>query len=160
MIASEEFRSLVGRFATGLTVVTTHDNGELFGTTASAMTSVSLDPPTLLVCMNKTSVTGQAIARSGHFVVNILSDEQAHVATHFAQKGSAFDGQAVRTGHRGAPILVDALAVFECRVTDEVTAGTHSIVIGEVEYGHGGDGNPLAYYQGRLGRLAFDDSLR
>jgi flavin reductase (DIM6/NTAB) family NADH-FMN oxidoreductase RutF len=158
VIGSEEFRDLIGRFATGITVVTTTDEGTAYGTTASAMTSVSLDPPTLLICMNTTSETGQAIARSGHFAVNVLAEEQGHLALHFAKKGSAFDGLAHVPGTRGAPVLADVLASFECRVTQSVTAGTHHVIIGEVEAASGRQAMPLAYYRGKLGRLVLDDA--
>jgi hypothetical protein len=80
-----DFRRLIGRFATGVTVVTTNDRRTPYGTTASAMTSVSLDPPTLLVCMNRASETGQAIERTGHFAVNVLAEGQDGIARDFAR---------------------------------------------------------------------------
>jgi 4-nitrophenol 2-monooxygenase / 4-nitrocatechol 4-monooxygenase, reductase component len=152
----EDFRRLIGRFTTGVTVVTTLHRGVRYGTTASALSSVSLEPPTLLICMNRSSATGQAIAGSGHFAVNVLGEDQGAIARHFAQKGSDFNGHATEPGRRGSPLLADALAIFECRVTDAVEAGTHTVMIGAVEDAHGGDGMPLAYFSGQFSRLIGD----
>jgi 4-nitrophenol 2-monooxygenase / 4-nitrocatechol 4-monooxygenase, reductase component len=153
-VSSEQFRDLIGRFASGITVVTTVVDGVPYGTTASAMTSVSLTPPMLLICMNRQSVTGQAISRSGHFAVNVLAEDQGFLADLFARKGSSFAGLSVTPGRRGAPLLADALAAFECTVTDTVQAGTHSVMIGAVERADGRAGLPLAYFRGRQGRLS------
>jgi flavin reductase (DIM6/NTAB) family NADH-FMN oxidoreductase RutF len=141
-LSSEQFRDLIGRFASGITVVTTVMDGAPYGTTASAMTSVSLAPPMLLVCMNRQSLTGRAICQSGF------------LADLFARKGSSFTDLRITPGVRGAPLLVDALATFECRVTDTVQAGTHSVLIGAVDRAAGRPGMPLAYFRGRQGRLS------
>jgi 4-nitrophenol 2-monooxygenase / 4-nitrocatechol 4-monooxygenase, reductase component len=153
-LSGDQFRDLIGRFASGITVVTTLMDGAPYGTTASAMTSVSLTPPMLLVCMNRQSLTGQAIARSGHFAVNVLAEDQGFLADLFARKGSSFADLRVTPGVRGAPLLVDALATFECRVTDTVQAGTHSVLIGAVDRADGRPGMPLAYFLGRQSRLS------
>jgi 4-nitrophenol 2-monooxygenase / 4-nitrocatechol 4-monooxygenase, reductase component len=146
-------------FATGVTVVTTVDRGVFYGTTASALTSVSLDPPTLLICMNRSSETGQAIARSGHFAINVLSEDQGPVAYDFARKGSDFADHATTLGRLGAPLVAGSLASFECRVTDEIEVRTHTVVIGAVEAAIGQDGSPLAYFRGRFSRLVPDPPL-
>jgi flavin reductase (DIM6/NTAB) family NADH-FMN oxidoreductase RutF len=153
-VTSAEFRDLIGRFASGVTVATTVADGQPYGTTASAVTSVSLAPPMLLICMNKQSLTGQAIIRSGHFAVNVLGEDQGYLADHFARKGSSFAGLRTAAGLRGAPLLTDALASFECRVTDTLPAGTHTVLIGLVERASGRQGMPLAYFRGRQGRLS------
>ena len=134
--------------------MTTVVDGAPYGTTASAMTSVSLTPPLLLICMNRQSLTGRAISQSGHFAVNVLAEDQGFLADLFARKGSSFAGLRVMPGARGAPLLVDALATFECRVTDTVEAGTHSVLIGAVDRAAGRPGLPLAYFRGRQGRLS------
>ncbi|NNN32020.1 flavin reductase family protein [Streptomyces sp. S3(2020)] len=156
-VTSDEYRDLIGRFASGVTVVTTVDNGIPYGTTASSVASVSLDPPTLLVCMNRSSATGRAIAASRHFAVNVLAEDQSALSRHFARRGSTFDTYRFHPGRRGAPVLPDVLASFECRVTDEVVAGTHVVIVGEVEEAGGRAGLPLAYFRGRLGRLSVGD---
>jgi flavin reductase (DIM6/NTAB) family NADH-FMN oxidoreductase RutF len=119
---------------------------------------VSLDPPTLLICMNATSETGQAIARSGHFAVNVLAEHQGSVAAHFARKGSSFDGHDHALGTLGAPVLADVLASFECRVTQSVVAGTHHVIFGAVEAAAGTQALPLADFRGKVGRLVSDEA--
>ena len=153
---AQEFRALIGMFATGVTVVTTMDQGMSYGTTASALSSVSLAPPTLLICMNRGSKTGHAITRSGHFAVNVLGEDQEVVARHFARTGSDFSAYDTVRGWRGSPLLADALASFECRVTDAVEAGTHTVMIGVVEAARGRHGMPLAYFRGQYGRLSLE----
>ncbi len=155
---AEEFRRFIGRFATGVTVVTTVADGVSYATTASALTSVSLDPPTLLICMNRESHTGQAIARSRRFAVNVLGEHQASVARHFARKGTDLSGHVVVRGQRGLPVFADNLATFECRVVEAVDAATHTVFIAVVETAAGHDGMPLAYFGGRFGRLQLDEA--
>src|SRR6185436_18228365 len=86
-LSAGEFRAVIGHFASGVTVITTVDEGVPFGTTASAVSSLSLEPPMLLICMNRSSTTGQAIHRSRSFAVNILGEHQAELAGHFARPG-------------------------------------------------------------------------
>jgi flavin reductase (DIM6/NTAB) family NADH-FMN oxidoreductase RutF len=156
-VQPEEFRTVIGHFATGVTVVTTATADEMLGTTASAVCSVSLEPPTVLVCMNESSVTGQAIRETRAFAVNILAEEQAALATRCASKapGKLVDGEVAR-GPSGQPVLPGSLASLECRVTQEVRAGTHVVFFGEVQSAVANPGSPLAYYRGRFGRLLTD----
>src|ERR1700689_495791 len=107
-VSGEGFRDLIGRFATGVTIVTTFHDDTRYGTTASALTSVSLAPPTLLVCINRDSLTGQAIAQSRHFAVNVLAEDQDGLADHFAKRGSGFTGVPVTAGQGGSPPLPGA----------------------------------------------------
>ena len=152
-LSSKEFRDIIGRFASGVTVITAQHDGRLLGTTASAVSSLSLEPPMLLVCLNKTSTTGQGIAQAGRFAVNILAEDQADAAMQFASKGDKFAGVNVLYGAGGEPLLEDALANLECRVVEEVTGGTHSVFLAEVEHATGRQGAPLAYFRGQFGRL-------
>lgn len=152
-LSPSEFRDLIGRFASGVTVITAQHEGKRFGTTASAVTSLSLEPPMLLVCLNKTSATGQAVAQAYRFAVNILGEDQADAAMWFAGKGDKFTGVTVARGAAGEPLLQNALANLECRVVEEVTGGTHSVFLAEVEHATGRDGAPLAYFRGQFGRL-------
>jgi flavin reductase (DIM6/NTAB) family NADH-FMN oxidoreductase RutF len=156
-VTSEEFRSVIGSFASGVTVVTTTHDGRDFGTTVSAVTSVSLEPPMLLVCVNHTSETGRAISRSGHFAVNILAADQGELAGHFARKGDEkFRDIPFAVGLRGAPLLGGVLSTIECRVVEEVTGGTHAVYISTVERVASTSAAPLTFYRGRLGRLMED----
>ena len=152
-LSSDEFRDIIGRFASGVTVITAQREGALLGTTASAVSSLSLDPPMLLVCLNKSSTTGRAIAEERHFAVNILGEDQADAAMRFAGKGDKFAGLSILRGAAGAPLLEDALANLECRLVEEVTGGTHSVFLAEVEQASGRQGAPLAYFRGQFGRL-------
>lgn len=152
-LAPEDFREVIGHFASGVTVVTAIHEGEWFGTTASAVASLSLQPPMLLVCMNEASATGRAIAASRRFAVNILTVEQPEVAERFARQGSDFEGVAVEPGHWGEPLLAESLAILECRVAEQVSGGTHIVFIAEVDHGAARGGAPLAYFRGMYGRL-------
>lgn len=153
-LSGDEFREVIGHFASGVTVVTALEDGEPFGTTASAVASLSLEPPMLLVCMNRSSRTGQAIDRSGRFGVSILAEGQSDVAERFARKGSDFEGVPVRPGSWGEPLLSEALATLECRVAERVRGGTHTVFIAEVDRASARTGGaPLAYFRGMFGRL-------
>lgn len=145
---------MIGSFSSGVTVVTTSHEGRRFGTTTSAVCSVSLEPPMLLICMNKTSETGRAVAAAGHFAVNILTEDQADVARRFARKsGDKFGDLPAATGQLGAPLLPDVLSTIECRVVEEAIGGTHVVFLAEVEHAAASPGSPLAYYRGQFGRL-------
>lgn len=154
-ITSQEFRHVIGHFLSGVTVITTSRDGAPVGTTVSALTSLSLDPPLLIVCMNKTSETGRAVKAGGTFAVNMLADSQEALAVRFATKGDdKFTDLDFSTGQFGQPLLNDALAYLECRVVEQTDAGTHSVFIAEVATATARSGDPLAYYRGLFGRLA------
>jgi 4-nitrophenol 2-monooxygenase / 4-nitrocatechol 4-monooxygenase, reductase component len=153
-LTSDEFREVISHFASGVTVITALHEGRPFGTTASAVTSLSLEPPMLLICMNKQSETGRAVAASGRFGVNVLGAHQVDLAERFAQKGGdKFAGISVTAGKWGEPLFDDALATLECRVAEETTGGTHHVFLAEVESGAARGGAPLAYFKGEFGRL-------
>lgn len=153
----ERFRDVVGRFASGVTVVTTAHAGADFGMTASAMCSLSLAPPMVLVCVNRRVPTRAAVGRSGVFAVNILDEDQAELAVRFATPhADKFAGVAVTRGPLGCPLVGGALAWLECRVAEDVAGGSHSVFFGEVEAADARDGNPLAYFRGEFGQLFSD----
>jgi len=154
VIDQKAFRDVVGRFASGVTVITTSVDGQPFGTTASAMSSLSMDPPMLLVCLNKTSETGAAVLKAQSFAVNILADAQEHLAGKFAVKGAdKFSGVPVHTGLTGNPLLDGNLATIECRTVETVTGGTHTVFLAEVVTAEARELAPLTYFRGRFGRL-------
>jgi flavin reductase (DIM6/NTAB) family NADH-FMN oxidoreductase RutF/DNA-binding GntR family transcriptional regulator len=156
-LAPAEFRDVIGHFASGVTVITAMHDGAPFGTTASAVSSLSLEPPMLLVCLNKQSSTGQAISAAGRFAVNILAEDQPDAAMRFARKGSEkFKGLDVTAGEWGEPLLADALATLECVVAEEVTGGTHAVFLSEVHRASARAGAPLAYFRGQFGRLELE----
>jgi flavin reductase (DIM6/NTAB) family NADH-FMN oxidoreductase RutF len=148
------FRDVIGRFASGVTVITTAVEGTDFGTTASAVSSLSMDPPMLLICLNKTSDTRSAILQAGTFGVNILAEHQGQVAQQFARKGQdKFREVGIHRGRSGVPLVRDALAHIECEVEETVTGGTHTVFLARVREASGREGAPLTYFRGRFGRL-------
>ena len=156
------FRDVVGYFTTGVTVITTQDAGRRFGVTASAVSSLSLDPPMLLVCLNRRLPTRDAVTSAGVFVVNILNEDQGELATQFATRSpDKFQGVAVAEGELGVPMLADALAHIECRVAERVDAATHTVFMAEVQTASARPGSPLAYFRGTFGRFAqaLDDAV-
>jgi flavin reductase (DIM6/NTAB) family NADH-FMN oxidoreductase RutF/DNA-binding GntR family transcriptional regulator len=155
-LSPEEFRDVIGHFASGVTVITATHDGQHRGTTASAVSSLSLEPPMVLICLNKSSSSAQAVAAARRFAVNILGEDQADEAMRFAKRadaGDKFAGIAVNEGEWGEPLLADALATLECRVVEQVTGGTHLVFLAEVERASARAGAPLAYFRGQFGRL-------
>ena len=128
------FRDAAGTFATGVTVVTTLDAaGEPSGLTVNSFTSVSLDPPMVLFCLGKESATFEAFSARNGFAVNVLSASQAEVSDLFARPGAdRFSGVDWVPGYAGLPVLVDALAAFECTLAHDYDGGDHRILVGTV----------------------------
>jgi DNA-binding GntR family transcriptional regulator/flavin reductase (DIM6/NTAB) family NADH-FMN oxidoreductase RutF len=154
MTDKETFRHVIGHFASGVTVLTARDGDEDFGATASAVSSLSLDPPMLLVCLNTRGSTQQAIHSSRVFGVNILDEDQGIVAERFASPhGQKFEGLAVERGEGGLPLLADSLAYCECRVSEAVLAGTHRVFLADVRRAVAREGSPLTYFRGTFGRF-------
>ncbi len=156
MIPADEFRRVLGHFATGVTILTTCDaDGRPTGLTASAFCSVSLDPPLILVCVDHKSQSYPAIRDSGRFAVNILRDAQEAVSRRFATtRLDKFEGLAYRMSPGGLPLLDDALARLECRTVSAHVEGDHTIFVGRVEATHVDTGQPLLYFRGQYQRLA------
>jgi flavin reductase (DIM6/NTAB) family NADH-FMN oxidoreductase RutF/DNA-binding FadR family transcriptional regulator len=152
-VDQQAFRDVIGRFTSGVTVITTAVDGARFGTTASAFSSLSMEPPMVLVCLNKTSETQAAVLKAGAFAVNILAEGQQDVAYRFARKGDKFGDLVHDVGRHGVPVLQGTLAHLECEVGETVTGGTHTVFLAHVAVAAGHDGTPLTYYRGRFGRL-------
>ena len=133
------FRQLAGSFASGVTVITTGDGGGFHGMTASAFSSVSLDPMLVLVCVDRTAETLPFLQRSLLFNVNILSQRQEQLSRQFATKASPqsdrLDGVDFHLGTTGVPVIEGCVAYFECRVVQQYDGGDHIIFVGEVEGG-------------------------
>lgn len=155
-----EFRTIIGHFATGVTVITSAEGEQLNGMTANAVASVSLDPVMLLICVDKAAHSHDAISASGVFAVNVLGEHQEAVSRLFAKhaesEAGSLRGQAFRAGETGAPILADCLAFMECRVRQAIDGGDHSIFLGEVvsEGVVRDDVKPLLFYRGGYHSLA------
>jgi flavin reductase (DIM6/NTAB) family NADH-FMN oxidoreductase RutF len=146
-----EFRNVVGRFATGVAVVTAYDEEE-YGLTVNSFTSVSLEPPMILVCIDKGSNTHQHILKSARFAVNILSAQQEEISRLFARhelRAERFVGVTIKRKSK-PPLLKDCLASLDCKVAAVYDGGDHTIFLGEVEaIHHGGAGTPLVFYNGK-----------
>jgi 3-hydroxy-9,10-secoandrosta-1,3,5(10)-triene-9,17-dione monooxygenase reductase component len=152
MVTKGEFRHILGHFATGVTVITTCDaDGVPRGFTANAFTSLSLDPPLVVVCVDKRSHTYPALQASrAAFAVNILSRDQEELSRLFASKEQdKFSGLSFSLGPLGQPILHEVLAFLECRVIERFPGGDHTILVAEVHHlGTVADEEPLLYYRG------------
>jgi flavin reductase (DIM6/NTAB) family NADH-FMN oxidoreductase RutF len=155
MVDADSFRSLLGRFATGVTIVTCRDaDGFDQGMTMSAFSSLSLSPPLVLLCIDRVATMRPALMVATHFAVNILAAEQEALSRRFAGKDlKRFDGVGFSRAPTGVAILDDVLAHFECRRLTQHDGGDHTIVIGEVLDGAANDGRPLLYYRGGYAHL-------
>ena len=155
-IQPAQLRSVLGRFVTGVTLITAVDDGEPVGLAANSFTSVSLDPPLVAFCAGHSSDTWPRIQRAGAFAVNVLDEEQQVLCTAFAAKGAdryaGLDWQ--RGTMTGSPVIPGSLAWLECHIEAEHPAGDHTIVVGRVlDMGMGGSGRPLVFFGGGFGRL-------
>jgi flavin reductase (DIM6/NTAB) family NADH-FMN oxidoreductase RutF len=151
----DTFRSVLGRFASGVTIVTAIDaNGRDFGLTVSAFASLSLEPPLVVVCIDHGASLHPVLRDAQHFAINILSTDQEPLARRFAiLAGDRFDGVGYVRGQTGVAVLDDVLAMLECRKVRAVEGGDHTIFIGEVETAITHTGSPLLYYRGGYAQL-------
>lgn len=152
------FRAVLGRFASGVTVMTSILDGVPHAMTASAVTSVSLDPPLVLVCVERGTLMASHVEGSGVFALSVLAADQAALSDGFADPArplgaDQFAGVTTRSGDTGAPLLEGAIAHLDCRVTAIHPGGDHVIVVGEVvSLEASGEDDPLLYYRGGYGR--------
>ena len=155
MVESKEYRAALGRFASGVTVVTTRDAaGTAHGLTVSAFSSLSLDPPLVLVCIDKRAASHSAFTESRAYVVNLLADTQEHLSKQFSSKApDRFAGVGHTPGIGGVPVLDGALASIECTLAAAHDAGDHTIYVGAVEKVTVRDAAPLLYFSGRYARI-------
>jgi flavin reductase (DIM6/NTAB) family NADH-FMN oxidoreductase RutF len=151
-----EFRNAIGAFATGVAVVTTEAGGELHGMTINSLTSVSLQPTLLLICLTRPSRTATAIDRRGAFVVNLLGANQGHVSNVFARPAEDHFGD--RTVYvlddAGMPRIVGAMAHLACEVEQRHEAGDHTVLVARVVAGEGVPRDPLIFYRGAYDTLS------
>jgi flavin reductase (DIM6/NTAB) family NADH-FMN oxidoreductase RutF len=151
-----EFRIAMGAFATGVAVVTTEAGGELHGMTINSLTSVSLEPTLLLVCLTRPSRTAAAIDTRREFVVNLLGANQGHVSDIFARPAEDHfaDGALFALDDAGLPRIVGAMAHLACTVEQRHAAGDHTIFVGRVADGSGAPRDPLIFYRGAYDTLS------
>jgi flavin reductase ActVB len=154
---SGRLREVMGRFPTGVTVVTAcHPDGGWCGLTVNSFSSLSLDPPLVLVCIDTGAKSHRTLIEAGSFTVNVLAADHAALAERFAsdpQEGR-FQSGSWAEGPEGGPVLEDAAAWMRCTLQEVLPGGDHSILVGRViETGVGGD-EPLLFHRGRYGRVA------
>lgn len=150
-----QFRQLLGRFATGVTVLTSRKpDGEPIGMTANSLASVSLQPPLVLVSVEKDHEMHTAMEKGTHYVFNILSSEQEAVSRRFAATQPDFRGVSYRENQHGIAVLDGVVAHIECEKQSAVPGGDHTIFIGLVVGGDATDQRPLLYYRGGYAGLS------
>jgi flavin reductase (DIM6/NTAB) family NADH-FMN oxidoreductase RutF len=155
-VTPDEFRRACGRFATGVTIATVLDaQGTPHGLTVSSFTSVSLEPPLILICLGHAVTIVDSFRAATHFGVNVLSATQQDLSDRFARKGQdRFNGLPWTPGETGVPLLPGALAAIECAVEQRVTSGDHDILIGRMVRAQVVDGEPLVYFGSRYRALS------
>jgi flavin reductase (DIM6/NTAB) family NADH-FMN oxidoreductase RutF len=156
-VTADAFRDALAAWASGVTIVTSRHGETIHGMTVSAFSSVSLDPPLVLVCADKGSDTHGVIAASGCFAVNVLGRDHETLSNKFAIKKDEhlrFEGVGHAALETGAPVLDEALVGIDCRVEAAHDAGDHVIYVGRVMALRHGEGEPLVYYRGRYRALA------
>jgi len=152
----DELRQALGRFVTGVTIVTCRDDqGQAVGLTANSFNALSLDPPLVLWSLRRASVSIDAFTNASHFAVNVLAAGQVDLSRRFARPSSEkFDEGEWTDGQGGAPLLAGCVAVFECRRRSHHVAGDHVLFIGEVERIGGSAATPLVYHAGHYRTLS------
>ncbi len=155
---SQKLRDTFGCFATGVTVVSTvNGSGEFFGLTANSFTSLSLDPPLVLFCLDYKALSFDTFRETSHFVVNVLGEDQEELSAHFARSSvDKWNGVDYETWRTGCPVLLDSIAVLECLTVARHEGGDHLIIIGQVErirYDES-ETKPLLYFKGRYGAIS------
>lgn len=159
-IPRDQFRAAMARFPGAVTIVTARTaGGARRGITATAVCSVTADPPSVLVCLNQTTGTCAAVTETGHFTVNLLAESDGGLALHFAGQGGVTGEDKFLSGDWrddpfGLPILSSATVAMSCQVTSQLQAGTHRIFIGQIRGLAHNDGAALIYEQSRFHRLA------
>lgn len=154
-IDSRKQRQILGHFATGVTVVTTDGEAGSHGMTANAFASLSLDPPLVMVAVDKRAAMLEFLTKNRCFAVNVLRADQEELSRRFARPGPKdFSDLNVTTAATGSPILAGAIAFLDCRVHEILPGGDHEIFVGEILAGESPGGEPLLYFTGSYRRLA------
>ncbi len=151
-----EIRNMMGHFATGVTVITTKDSaGKAFGLTVNSFTSLSLNPPLVIVCVDRTVDCYSCFDETKVFAVNVLSEDQEELSRRFATKGiEKFEGIQWRMGENGAPLLEGVIGTIECKVTHSYEGGDHTIFLGEILSATAKGDRPLLFFKGKYARLS------
>lgn len=159
-VDQQAFKEALRGWASGVTVVTSRSGDKAHGMTVSAFSSVSVDPPLVLVCANQSSATHAMIEEGGVFAVNILAAHQQDISHIFASskhEGTRLQQVSWSDGETGAPLIDEAVASLECRVASTHREGSHTIYVGHVHAVHTTDAEPLLYYNGGYRSLSCED---
>jgi len=148
-----DFRNALGRFTTGVTVVTTTTDSGPIGITVNSFASVSMDPALVMWCPARASTRYRYFAEAKHFAIHVMAEEQEDTATGFALSGRAFDGLDVSLNAHRVPLIGGCLARFECTTTQTHDAGDHLIVVGQVTRAMLREGKALVFCMGKYGRF-------
>lgn len=146
-------RDAFGRFATGVTVVTTNSGDGPVGITANSFSSVSMDPPLVLWMPDKLSRRFQYFEAAEHYAIHVLSHEQAEICNGFARNAHAFDQLTYKLCEHGVPLIENCLARFECKRFAAYEGGDHLIVLGQVKQAEMRTGEALTFFSGKLGQI-------
>ena len=151
MALGDDFKNAMSAWASGVTVVTTRADGLAYGITASSFTSVSLDPPLVLVCINDTSPLCAMIKASGRFAVSVLGRDQEEASNYFASRGreaaARIEAVAMEDTEDGIPLVSGAMGALVCDLHEALMMGDHLVVVGEVtEAQSASEGSPLIYW--------------
>ncbi len=157
-VPTDQFRSAMRRWGSGVSILTTRREGGILGITVSSFCSLSLSPPLVLACIDKEARSHALIETYASFAVNVLKDGQERLselaAGHLGERGNWLEDTPHRKTETGAPILTDCLAWFDCRLEAVHDGGDHTIFVGRVEAAGHSEGRPLLYYDGAYHRLS------
>ena len=153
----DAFRDVISNLVSGVSIVSSQRGKERFGVTVSSVTSLSMDPASILVCLNQRLAITDVISETGVFAVNILGEDHGELAAQFATSHvDKFRGTSLKHDSLGNPILADALAHLECRVVERKDYATHAIFIAQIESASSRLGSPLAYFRSSFGRFELE----
>jgi len=157
-VPTDQFRSAMRRWGSGVSILTTRREGGILGITVSSFCSVSLNPPLVLACIDKKARSHVSIEKDASFAINVLKDSQERLselaAGHLGERGNWLEDVPHRKAETGSPILTDCLAWFDCRLEAAHDGGDHTIFVGRVEAAGHSQGRPLLYYDGAYHRLS------
>jgi len=154
-VSSELFRQACGRFPTGVAIAAiAGSDGAPHGLTVSSFTSLSLDPPLVLICLGHTVTVIDCFRAAGHFGLSVLAEDQQSISERFARRGhNRFAGVPWHSGEFHVPLIDGSLATIECAVDRRIAAGDHDILVGRMLRAHVSEGRPLVHWAGKYGRL-------
>ncbi len=149
------FRNAMGRFATGVTVITVNEGGETHGMTANAFMSVSLDPKLVLISIDNRATMLDKLKTAESFGISLLTEEQRYLSMHFA-KQKTYEGEIEFDVIDEVPVLRNSLAALVCKSYQQIPAGDHTLILGQVEEILFDDGEPLTFFKGQYGGIKND----